>query len=195
MSVEYTKTVVHAATAPAARSGRALFLPRMRSAIAFGHNQWQGEVATKVEFSGLRRLIRQEEADIPQAGAILVKGNGRRRRILVVTNKEKKRWIFPKGSVKKKETPEQAAEREAEEESGVRGHVVAYVGATEYEEDGELIRVDYFLLAATSESKMLEDRDRRWCKPDELLDLIDTPEVLALLRIALPEIKLFPIES
>jgi 8-oxo-dGTP pyrophosphatase MutT (NUDIX family) len=152
-------------------------------------------VATKVEFSGLRRLIRQEEADKPQAGAILVKGNGRRRRILLVTNKEKKRWIFPKGSVKKKETSEQAAEREAEEESGVRGHVVAYVGATEYEEDGDLIRVDYFLLAATSESKMLEDRDRRWCKPDELLDLIDTPEVLALLRIALPEIKLFPIES
>jgi ADP-ribose pyrophosphatase YjhB (NUDIX family) len=147
----------------------------------------------KVEFSGLRRLIRQDDVDKPQAGAIVVKGNGRRRRVLVVTNKEKKRWIFPKGTVKKKETSEEAAEREAEEESGVKGRVIAYVGATEFEEDDELIRVDYFLLAATSESKMLEDRERRWCKPEELPQLIETPEICTLLERALPEIAEFPL--
>lgn len=148
----------------------------------------------KVEFSGLRKLVRQDDADKPQAGAIVVKGNRRRRRVLLVTNKEKDRWIFPKGTVKKKESSEEAAEREAEEESGIKGRVVAYVGATEYEEDGKVIRVDYFLLAGGSESKMLEDRQRRWCRPDELLDLIETPEIRELVKQALPEILTFPIE-
>jgi 8-oxo-dGTP pyrophosphatase MutT (NUDIX family) len=149
----------------------------------------------KVSFSGLRQFIRQDDVDKPQAGAIVVKGTGRRRRILLVTNKEKDRWIFPKGTVKKKETSEQAAEREAEEESGVRGRVVAYVGATEINEADDVIRVDYFLLAAMSESKMLEDRKRRWARADELMELIDTPEICELLEQALPEITAFDLSS
>jgi 8-oxo-dGTP pyrophosphatase MutT (NUDIX family) len=149
----------------------------------------------KVSFSGVRKLVRTEEADKPQAGAIIVKGEGDNRRILLVTNKEKDRWLFPKGTVKKKEFSEEAAEREAEEESGVRGQVVAYVGATEFEDDGKLIRVDYFLLSAVGETDMEEDRGRRWVKPEEVLQLIETPEIRALLKRALPEIKAFQIEA
>jgi 8-oxo-dGTP pyrophosphatase MutT (NUDIX family) len=145
----------------------------------------------KVSFTGLRKFIRQDDVDKPQAGAIVVKDTGGSRQVLLVTNKEKDRWIFPKGTVKKKETSEQAAEREAEEESGVSGRVVAYVGATEFKEGDNVIRVDYFLLTATSESKMLEDRKRRWASPDELLELIETPEICELLKHALPEITEF----
>jgi 8-oxo-dGTP pyrophosphatase MutT (NUDIX family) len=148
----------------------------------------------KVTFSGVRPLIRTDDADKPQAGAIIIKGEGADRRILLVSNKGKVRWLFPKGTVKKKESSEEAAEREAEEESGVQGRVVAYVGATEFTEDDEVVRVDYFLLEATGESEMEEDRARRWCKPDELLDLIDTPEIKALLECALPEIIAFQVE-
>lgn len=138
-------------------------------------------------------MVRTDEADVAQAGAIIFRGRGENRQILLVTNKGNNRWLFPKGSVKKKESPEEAAEREAEEESGVRGRTVAYVGATEFLDEGELIRVDYFLLTVEGEVEREEDRRRRWVKPDELLELIDTPEILALIEVALPEIKDFEI--
>lgn len=149
----------------------------------------------KVSFTGVREVVRQDDADKPQAGAIIIKGNGDDRRFLLVTNKGNDRWIFPKGTVKKKESSEEAAEREAEEESGVRGRVVAYVGATEFTESDELVRVDYFLLAHVSETESEEERERRWVKPDELLPLIETPEIRALLSQALPEMVEFQIEE
>ena len=136
-------------------------------------------------------MIRSDDADKPQAGAVLVKGEEEERRVLLVTNKEKSRWIFPKGTVKKKETEEEAAAREAEEETGVRGHVVAYIGAVESEEDDKLVRVDYFLLAVDEESEPSEDRFVRWCTPDEVLELVDTPELNGLMKQALPEIAEF----
>jgi 8-oxo-dGTP pyrophosphatase MutT (NUDIX family) len=147
----------------------------------------------KVTFTGIREIVRQDDADRPQAGAIIIKGSGDERRVLLVTNKEKDRWLFPKGTVKKKELSEEAAEREAEEESGVRGRVVAYIGATEGNEGNEVVRVDYFLLSAIEESEMEEDRGKMWCRLDEVLSMIDTPEISALLELALPEIAAFPI--
>jgi 8-oxo-dGTP pyrophosphatase MutT (NUDIX family) len=151
--------------------------------------------ALKIEFSGVRKVVRQEEVDKPQAGAIIIRGNGDDRRFLLVTNKGGDRWLFPKGTVKKKEYSEEAAEREAEEESGVRGRVIAYVGATESDEEGESIRVDYFLLAYRGEVDVDEARERKWCKSDELVSWIDTPEICALLEVALPEIEQFDIDT
>jgi 8-oxo-dGTP pyrophosphatase MutT (NUDIX family) len=149
----------------------------------------------KVSFTGVRKLVRTEEADKPQAGAIIIKGEGDDRRILLVTNKGNDRWLFPKGTVKKKEFSEEAAEREAAEESGVHGEVVAYVGSTESEDSDEIVRVDYFLLVAVGENDMEEDRRRHWCKPDEVLQRIETPEIRALLKRALPEIIAFQVEE
>ena len=145
----------------------------------------------KIEFNGIRRLIRQDDADKQQAGAIVMRGTGTDRRYLVITNKENERWLFPKGSVKKKETPEQAAERETEEESGVTGSVVAYVGATEFDDDGDQVRVDYFLLEFEDEHDEGEDRKKRWCTADELMVLLDPPELRSLMQQALPEIAAF----
>jgi 8-oxo-dGTP pyrophosphatase MutT (NUDIX family) len=110
---------------------------------------------------------------------------------LLVTNKEKKKWIFPKGTVKKKETPEAAAEREAAEESGVRGRVVAHVGAAEYHDGGDLVRVDYFLVQCEEEKRMKEDRKKKWCAPEELVETLDVPELAELARRALPDIMRF----
>ena len=145
----------------------------------------------RISFNGIRRLIRQDLADKQQAGAIVLRGEGEERRFLVVTNKDKDQWIFPKGSVKKKETPEEAAEREAEEESGAVGRVVAYVGATELNQNGKTVRVDYFLLQLESEHDEREDRKKKWCTADELLECLDPPELRALVKRALPEIAAF----
>ena len=113
--------------------------------------------------------------------------------MLLVTTKDGS-WIFPKGTVKKKETVEEAAEREAAEESGVTGEVVAYVGAVEYKEGSEEVRVDYFLLSVVAEREPSEDRKVRWCTPEEVLELVDTPEVRELIEAALPEIAEFKLK-
>jgi hypothetical protein len=42
---------------------------------------------------------------------------------------------------------------------------------------------------------MEEDRERMWARPDEVLPLIETPEIRALLAQALPEIAAFEIET
>ncbi len=146
----------------------------------------------EVIFEGVRPLVRRESADIEQAGAIVVRASGDERRLLLVTNKEGDRWIFPKGTIKKSETPEEAAQREAEEESGVRGRLLAYVGATVDEEDGEQIRVNYFLLRSIGKPGEGEDERRmRWCTADEALELISAKALRELMVLALPEIMKF----
>ena len=63
-------------------------------------------------------------------------------------------WVLPKGHIEHGETPQQAAIREVEEETGIRGRVVATLGTLTYwfVADGRRIRktVHHFLLEAVS---------------------------------------------
>jgi 8-oxo-dGTP pyrophosphatase MutT (NUDIX family) len=62
-------------------------------------------------------------------------------------------WCLPKGHLETGETPEQAAIREIEEETGIRGRVVGSLGTIDYwfSADGRRIHkvVHHFLLEAT----------------------------------------------
>jgi 8-oxo-dGTP pyrophosphatase MutT (NUDIX family) len=145
----------------------------------------------KIRFRGLRPLVRRRTADIVQAGAIVINDRSGKRKLLVVTNKGGRRWLFPKGSVKKKENPEEAALREAAEEAGVKGEVLAYIGATEDIVDGDEVRVDYFLVRCDRMAKPDDDREIRWCTPQKCLDLLSDPVLKKLLDRALPEIMKF----
>jgi 8-oxo-dGTP pyrophosphatase MutT (NUDIX family) len=145
----------------------------------------------KIRFRGLRPLVRRRTADIVQAGAIVINDRAGKRKLLLVTNKGGRRWLFPKGSVKKKENPEEAALRECEEEAGVRGEVLAYIGATEDTVAGELVRVDYFLVRCERMSKPDDDREVRWCTPQKCLEMLSDPALRKLLERALPEIMKF----
>jgi 8-oxo-dGTP pyrophosphatase MutT (NUDIX family) len=146
----------------------------------------------EVIFDGVRALIRREFDGLEQAGAIMVRGSGPDRRILLITNKKGDRWIFPKGTIKKSETAEEAAQREAEEEAGIHGRLLAYVGATISADEDEEVRVNYFLLRAVAQPGEGEDeRKRRWCTPGETLDLLSWPALRQLMERALPEIMQF----
>jgi 8-oxo-dGTP pyrophosphatase MutT (NUDIX family) len=144
----------------------------------------------RVFYRGLRKLVRRQTADQFQAGSIVIKDTSEGRKVLLVTNKKGDKWIFPKGGVERKETPEEAAERETEEEAGVSGSLIAYVGAAEYQEDKDTtVRVDYFLLRALARLDENDGRKVRWCTIDEALELIDAPELKLLLSRAWPEIE------
>jgi 8-oxo-dGTP pyrophosphatase MutT (NUDIX family) len=59
-----------------------------------------------------------------QAGALCSRVNeAGETQILLLTSRDTKRWVLPKGNIEKKETSRDAAAREAFEEAGVRGKV------------------------------------------------------------------------
>lgn len=71
-------------------------------------------------------------------------------------------WCLPKGHLEGVETPEQAAVREIEEETGIRGRVVGSLGTIDYwfSADGRRIHktVHHYLLEATG-GKLTVDGD------------------------------------
>ena len=72
-------------------------------------------------------------------------------RLLLIATQKGKRWQLPKGHIEEGETPEQAAIREVQEETGVTGRIVAPLPGVEYwfiEKGPRRIhkKVDYFLL-------------------------------------------------
>jgi len=87
------------------------------------------------------------------AGGLVVEGT----RILLISTQEGRRWQLPKGHIERGESPEQAAVREIEEETGVSGRVIAPLPGVEYwfvEKGRRRVhkRVDYFLLSYVSGS-------------------------------------------
>ncbi len=80
------------------------------------------------------------------AGGVVTRGE----EILLIALKGGRRWQLPKGHIEAGETAQQAAVREVEEETGVRGEPVAELPRIAYWffEEGRRIHktVDYFLL-------------------------------------------------
>ena len=77
--------------------------------------------------------------------------------ILLITTRGGTRYQIPKGHLEEGESPEQAAVREIEEETGVLGRLLRGLGMVEYDfrsQSGQIIhkRVDYYLLEYLSGS-------------------------------------------
>jgi 8-oxo-dGTP pyrophosphatase MutT (NUDIX family) len=95
--------------------------------------------------------------------------------LLLVRTKDGRGWTFPKGHVKKHETPWEAAAREAREEAGVEGEIeqtpfTHYLYPNTRKRFGRRppSRVAAFLLAVTAESRAEEGfREPRWVTPQE----------------------------
>lgn len=111
--------------------------------------------------------------------------------ILLVTSRETKRWIIPKGWPIKGLTPAVAAAREAYEESGARGAVSPKpFGTFWYEKvldpNGKpaSIRVTVFLLLVRKQSKKWpeqEMRKTRWFSRSEALSAVGDESLRELL--------------
>jgi 8-oxo-dGTP pyrophosphatase MutT (NUDIX family) len=128
---------------------------------------------------------------IRQSGAIVVRLDGKKPRVLLVTSKRNRRnWIFPKGHIEKGETAEAAALREAKEEAGVVGKLIGPAGVLEYGFMGVKARVEYFLAELTRESGPPEDgREKAWCGLDEALERLSYKNTRKLLRKAWKQVS------
>ena len=63
----------------------------------------------------LRNSVRRQSAALPLVG------EGDALRVVLVTSRETRRWVVPKGWIEPKEAPHRSAAREAFEEAGLKG--------------------------------------------------------------------------
>lgn len=112
-------------------------------------------------------------------------------RVLLITSRETKRWVIPKGNVGPNVRPHLAAAQEAEEEAGVCGLICPTpIGAYRYRKRRSsgaslMIDVDVFPLAVTRELaswKEQDQRSRRWMTLGEAASSVEEDDLGDLMR-------------
>lgn len=113
-----------------------------------------------------------------------------RLQILLVTSRETKRWVIPKGWPMKALTDRDAAAREAEEEAGVKGKIAKKpIGTYSYWKrtttDFQHIEVQVFVLEVRKEKKSwpeMEQRERAWLTVKQAAAIVLEPGLAALIK-------------
>ena len=112
-------------------------------------------------------------------------------KVLLITSRETRRWVIPKGWPMLDRTPGQAAAQEAYEEAGVVGEAAARpIGAYRYGKrlrDGTVqeVAVQVFPLEVLVERLAFPEqgqRDKLWIDPVAAADLVDEPKLQAMIR-------------
>jgi len=115
--------------------------------------------------------------------------------VLLITSRETKRWVIPKGWPINGKTSAKSAAQEAFEEAGVRGKVAkGPVGAYAYDKrlkNGRLqhVRVAVFALQVESEAEAYPEhgqREKRWLPLAEAATLVAEPELMVVLATFKP---------
>lgn len=110
--------------------------------------------------------------------------------ILMITSRETRRWVIPKGGRMVGKTDPQAAAVEAMEEAGVQGPVSnAAIGVFRYikrlrsGEDRANVVAVYPLQVMIQHGTWLEahERERRWMLPETAAALVHEPDLAALI--------------
>jgi 8-oxo-dGTP pyrophosphatase MutT (NUDIX family) len=111
--------------------------------------------------------------------------------VLLVTSRQTKRWVIPKGWPIDGLTPPQSAAREALEEAGVEGRIESKpIGEFHYgkrRKDGTILpcNVEVFRMDVSTEHEDWHEkgqRVRQWMPAAEASRLVAEPELAALLR-------------
>lgn len=115
--------------------------------------------------------------------------------VLLITSRETKRWVIPKGWPIKGTKSAKCAAREAFEEAGVSGKIrKTPVGAYAYDKrlkNGRLqhVRVAVFALHVDGEAEAYPEvgqREKRWLPLAEAAALVDEPELMVVLATFRP---------
>jgi ADP-ribose pyrophosphatase YjhB (NUDIX family) len=110
--------------------------------------------------------------------------------VLLVTSRETRRWIVPKGWPWPDVPGHEVAAAEAWEEARVRGRILAdELGTYTYDKqrDGTLLTVDVivYLLEVTEEERTwpeMDERERAWFSPEAAAEAVVETELKALLH-------------
>jgi diadenosine hexaphosphate hydrolase (ATP-forming) len=100
-------------------------------------------------------------------------------------------WVFPKGWIDPGETPEQAAIREAREETGIQAQIIRPAGNAAYEADGEVRDVIYYLMRVTDSPEWSEHAgiDAASFPVAEVASVLSFKNIRELWESTLPEVR------
>jgi 8-oxo-dGTP pyrophosphatase MutT (NUDIX family) len=111
--------------------------------------------------------------------------------ILLITSRETRRWVIPKGRPMPGHSAAESAAQEAYEEAGIRGEMTAQaMGHYTYNKRQrggakKRFHVDVFAMEVTEVLDLwpeAHEHARQWLPPQEALDLVEEPELAALIR-------------
>ncbi len=125
-----------------------------------------------------------------QYGAIPYRMAGDDLRVLLVTSRETRRWVIPRGNPMRGRKPHKAAAIEAFEEAGVVGRIrTKALGAFLYDKvrtkGPRACLVKVFPLKVREvrdEWPEAHERERRWFSPEDAAELVQEPGLADLLR-------------
>ena len=109
--------------------------------------------------------------------------------VLLVTSRDTRRWVIPKGWPMKRLKDRDAAAREAREEAGIAGRIGRVpLGSYRYWKRGptrsDLCRVEVYQLDVKRQLPRWKEqgqRETRWFSPEEAARLVDEPDLAALI--------------
>ncbi|MFO1151232.1 MAG: NUDIX hydrolase [Alsobacter sp.] len=136
------------------------------------------------------RPMKMEHAHPTQVAAIPFRWENSGVHVLLVTSRETRRWVLPKGWPAKKLRPHESAAREALEEAGVLGRVrETDVGRYQYlkrlSDRSILCSVVLFPLEVTEQLATWKEKGQRelaWTTPDAAALMVDEPDLATILR-------------
>jgi 8-oxo-dGTP pyrophosphatase MutT (NUDIX family) len=125
-----------------------------------------------------------------QSGVIAYRMKDGAPEILLVTSRNRSRWVIPKGVVEIGMSPVESATKEAYEEAGVRGEASAEaIGSYEYTKWNGVCIVEVFLLHITElldEWPEEGERERRWVAAEEAVEVLQEEGLKGLIRKVSP---------
>jgi len=138
------------------------------------------------------RLRSRHKSDLrTQFAALCYRLRKDRPEVLMITSRENRRWIIPKGWPIDGKTPAQAALQEAWEEAGVIGRITgpslglfSYEKLLAYDERLPCVAMVYPVLVRALDKDFPEagQRERKWMRPATAAEKVDMPELAEILR-------------
>jgi phosphohistidine phosphatase len=114
---------------------------------------------------------------IKQSGAVPIRFQNAEPLFLVINNRNKTRWLVPKGVIENGQTPVETAVKEVMEEAGVAGEIWEQpLGAYMYRKWEDICSVDLFVLFVDKIYENWEEdyfRQRRWINWQEFMEVVD----------------------
>jgi 8-oxo-dGTP pyrophosphatase MutT (NUDIX family) len=124
------------------------------------------------------------DGEIRQAAALPMRDG----EVCLVTSRNGKRWVAPKGCMEPGKTAGQIALQEAWEEAGLVGILEPEpIGSYVYQKDGFTCHVIVFLMVVTSEAAAWPEqsfRQRRWLSATKAAERVADPGLRALIESA-----------
>ena len=108
---------------------------------------------------------------VEAAGGVVVRDG----RVVLVHRPRYDDWTLPKGKLERRESFEDAALREVEEETGLRCRLVRALPSVEYEVRGRPKLVRYWLMEVEEDNGFVPNEEvdeLRWLEPAEALPLL-----------------------